>query len=823
MLELQFILTYSGTDYTVEEPDGFKTFNSVLERDFDTHGAFFRFTDSDLKLKFIGEGREVFRSARDGFGIDANVGLTVKRRYRSTDTFTTIYTGTAIMENLVIDQDFASVDFEEISLMTKIKDRLDVPISANATTDLDGNAISAATVTDFTMGAKTIEKVVSALISASDTATIENDGGTIEFIPTLPSSTDFIFDVVKEEVDNAFDGTESSVTSSSLNFGGRLYALPGSGLYSADVAVSGILYVDKPSFGTGAGIITVYLVEGFALPSGEDFLFSEIETSIGTLDLSAYTSIQTISFNISYTVTKTIATIARYYRLRIGLSGGGGTSQNYTLQTTNAGITTLTMTVTATTAEPETDVSGYFIHEALRHNVLAVGGTNSLYAPFIGRTADGYDSDGCAAYYTETNGWKLRGFTNAVQSSLKKRLNGLKNIFGLGYGVERSAAGSDTYRFRLDTYNYWYNDNLLLELDEDLIEGYSEEFYDWFNFNEVETGYEKHANDEDQAGSTEDFNSEATWLIPVDKLRGKKSFKSGYIASDLLAEVVRRIQFSKKPTTSNKYDDDLFINEVESDGGGGWEIGTSKVVADDGNVNPLFNVLINPKFNLFNHYPLINSVTWRKPINKSYKNTTFKNGGDLKIFYGSIGASSNCLGDLNQVSQSLPNLAPTLNDDITISNLRSAERLFDPIKISFKTSLTTDQVDDLVEAHRNGKANSYTIQMGAGTGSYTVGTTVTESVSGYTGTVISYDDTTKILVVELTYPTEEFTVGRALSYSSTFRYITTITENNPNNGYIRLVNPDGETVEGWLLRLTFNYADQIGNFELIKKAETYSI
>ena len=42
-----------------------------------------------------------------------------------------------------------------------------------------------------------------------------------------------------------------------------------------------------------------------------------------------------------------------------------------------------------------------------------------------------------------------------------------------------------------------------------------------------------------------------------------------------------------------------------------------------------------------------------------------------------------------------------------------------------------------------------------------------------------------------------------------------------NYGYISVTDPDGVNQQGWLLNLTYNIVDKIGEFELIKKAENY--
>ena len=111
----RFDLTYlyEGTVTLTEQeqPRGISSVNSVLKRDFDSSGAFYRLTESDLKLDFPGIGKDILKSARDTQGVEAEVTLEIYERETELDSWgSPIYTGQAVMENLEINQDFASVD-----------------------------------------------------------------------------------------------------------------------------------------------------------------------------------------------------------------------------------------------------------------------------------------------------------------------------------------------------------------------------------------------------------------------------------------------------------------------------------------------------------------------------------------------------------------------------------------------------------------------------------------------------------------------------------------------------------------------------------------
>lgn len=137
----RFTLSFNGTSTEVEEPRGFSEFESQIERDFKTHGLFYRFTKGTLKLGFAGPARTILLNAYESKGDDAEVTLTVDRRYESWEAWTTIYTGSAIMSNRDIDLDFFNVDFEEAGFIQDIMNNLDATLDLGLTKDFKGNTI----------------------------------------------------------------------------------------------------------------------------------------------------------------------------------------------------------------------------------------------------------------------------------------------------------------------------------------------------------------------------------------------------------------------------------------------------------------------------------------------------------------------------------------------------------------------------------------------------------------------------------------------------------------------------------------------------------
>ena len=405
----------------------------------------------------------------------------------------------------------------------------------------------------------------------------------------------------------------------------------------------------------------------------------------------------------------------------------------------------LTITLTIDTSEPAEYIQSFFIHEALRHNTEVITDEDVFYSEYFGSTSDGYAQEGDAYNYVEANGYRVRGYSVANNTSLKSRLSSLQAIFGIGWGIERAYQGGE-FRLRVEPYSHWYVNQLMLEFDD--VVDYKEEFLDWFSFNEVSVGYNTYSGDKEVPGTIEDIFTYTSYILPAERLRGVKTYHSDYIASDVLLEITRRKQFDLVPTESWKYDDNLFILDVQADPYYGWEQGSANSDEVIGSTNAInFNKFINPRFNFFNHWLLINSVTYKKPSYKSYINTFYKNTGDIKIGYSTTNPTDNKIGDLEEYTSGT---VPALKSDISISQLRGGYRLFDPIKVSYKVGLSDDNINTLIEGHRGGLASA-------------------------------------------------------------------------NNGFLRVTDPDGNIVDGWLLEASFNYNDKIIDIEMIKKADDYLV
>lgn len=759
----RFDLTFAGVTTvlaTEEQPEGIDSLESELKRDFDASGVFFKLTGEDLKLRFPGTGRQIFKTARDTDGVDADVLFEMFKRSDEFQDWTLIFSGNAVMEDVTFDIDYASVDFAEINLLNTITNRQEIPAPLDSTEDMDGNAISAAVETAVAVQGRPILQESTGIIRISSAPNLTDGLITIDSVAGEFSANTSIFLEKTNEIDwstfKGFEGSDPSLAASRVLIGGELRAQFEFETYVVTIRVSGKISF-KNDGATVTGSVALILEQDEALAGItthiiDTYTLTDYDTGPVGDPIKDFAERETIDFSIALEVVSGEDTTFKLgFAEQVGIAGSGTAFIFTDGVFTNAegvftqGLADLEFTIEINRVAPETTVSSYFMHEALRHNIEQMTGlSNALDAPFFGRTEDGYPEDGAAAHFVQFNGYRARGFSSrSVVNIFKESLESLISIFNVGFGIEEDYNGDFT--LKIAPREHFYADVELVAFTD--VVDYEEEFFDWFMVNKLEIGYEKFSGDDEFPGTLNDFNTLATYLTPFVSVEGSRIFKSKFIGSDILLEVTRRKQFDVTPTESWKYDDDLFIMDVQDVyDTGTFEQGSIYQVDNIGinyeGLSPI-NLTINPRFNAYNFFALFNTFLFKKPLTSPFRNKEYKVNGEEKIFY--TGGSPE-LGD----TEIRPDGSGAPRVDANLVALESGNRLFDPIQISFKVAMSSAQVDSIVAAHRNAAPTA-------------------------------------------------------------------------NYGYITVTNNEGETKKGWLLDLKYNIIDEIGTFELITRSENYQI
>ena len=765
----KFELTYFDMDSyalkttEIEEPNEFAGFESVLERDFNTAGVFFKYSETNIALEFPGTGRKILEDQWQAFGVTGNQAadsdaplLTVSKAEQDKD-FETEYTGRALMQTRNLTNDYFGVEFEEVSLINKIQARKSVRVSHDASEDLDGSAIPSITANPVTfedreyLGESILQ--LNPPVGPVKLQLFSWNGAAATYISGMNSKTNTLF-----YTDQSTGQQLASQETSSNNLdksGGYVRALQNEFDYNVTVKLTAD--IDATSAGGPTGDVDIVLVRrdlNSANPPSTDTDLGTFTWTPGSGDLTGETFLlQSVDFLIDKDRINDVSVIKNeqesyqwFFRIDNGLSGG--TSASISINSWELSIETTYLDFGSST------IDLYYIFDALEKNIKIIAGADvGLESSFFGGTRTGLASDGCGAYMSETNGYKVRGLDSSVIWTFKQRIESLKAIFNVGWGIERSIYTENLDTVRVEEFDYFFQDIELTSFTAIERDSYSEEYYEPLNISSVVVGYEKYAQDPTRRtpmGTIEDICTRAQYSLPIPNLGPSEEevgntarYISEYVASDWLLDDQRIIGIQGLNSTQTSFDEDIFIIDLS----GASTIYDDNIVFTSGITRPdsMYNFRLNPRFNFFNHHKVINSVLFRNNQDEFIRTTEYKVNEDAVIAYvDGYDPNDSCLGDTRTWSSN-PGDQVAMNSNIQLSDYRSFAKLFEPILIKFRVSMTSAQVDRIIEGHRKGLTD---------------------------GT---------------------------------------------NYGYISVTNPEGVVKTGWLISMRFNQADEIGTFELLER------
>jgi hypothetical protein len=517
----RFVLTYNGVETTVIQPKGWVDFESEIKRDFKSHGVMFKFTSGTLKLGFA-DGRDVLESAFQLEGLDAQVQLTADRRADQYASWENLFTGNAVMKNRELTESYFNVDFEGSSFQQKVINRLKNDIRLDATTDIDGNALtgSSTVYSGLWQGLRVAEEYEANYRTGGDSSLFETFAlrnptvGTTTDTTIYQHLTPFFTGVIEDGLKEYQVSTEAFVNGQASTSGYNLESA-----ISGNLTISGSIKYQLQGdavtdFGTGAIIGWVrwyvrHLAQDFSLISQDEI--TELQwTDLRTVSGSPFTwSFDTgvIEESFSFEVPNDISATDKifvYPEIQFDLPAGNNyldvtdfdlyQNSNYKLRLIKNAATYSVQQI-------------WLVHDILTRMIeIITGETDRLYSDFFGNTENGYVSDGCGALMGIVNGSHLRLLDTPVSTSLSKFLESLNAIFGIGYSFQKEYDGS--YKLRVEPLEYFYGDGEILDLGSPVSIkeklSYKESIFDGLTFNNISIGYEKFSEDEDLSGSQDD-------------------------------------------------------------------------------------------------------------------------------------------------------------------------------------------------------------------------------------------------------------------------------------------------------------------------------
>jgi hypothetical protein len=434
----QFLLTYDGTTTEVEQPEGFDALNANIKRDFKSHGLVFQFTSGSLKLGFSGTGRTVLYDAFKADGDDAEVTITINRKYENWQPWTLIYTGTAIMENRDIGLDYFQVDFENIDFIQKFQNFKETVISTGTTEDLEGNSLQPLTKQEIPLYSKRLLEYYQVRRGeGSGFITIVNSDRASP-APTTEFTRFFVFNLT-DFVEGSLGGWQTDVPTAFFDVSAfpdtANYINQETGLFTfgGSIKFNATMDVVFDSVGVRRGTVSLKLYKnGVAI----DTFYSKTTDAVSDDTVQVATGIQTVE--LDYTEGLNEFSLDEFL---IVFEWTGivvvGSAETITMTTDIDLYNSSYAKPSILTSTGVTLCECYTIHQLLRRATeIITGSGGSIYSDYFGHIEEGYNSDGCGALNVIPSGYQLRTIDRDPSFSLQEFLESLQSLFAVGWGIE---------------------------------------------------------------------------------------------------------------------------------------------------------------------------------------------------------------------------------------------------------------------------------------------------------------------------------------------------------------------------------------------------
>lgn len=348
-------------------------------------------------------------------------------------------------------------------------------------------------------------------------------------------------------------------------------------------------------------------------------------------------------------------------------------------------------------ADPST-ATGYYIYEMLRKMCESMTGQIDCFrSNFFGREDLGYESDGCGAWTTITNGLNIRNMfdkngnrfpVNVVFSEL---FQDLSSIYCLGMRVEKEN-GLDVVR--IEPAEYFYNASTIKTFFNvsDLTRTPATDLM----FSKFSTGYDKWNLNVSGINALDEVNAQRVYSLPVKKANKVLERKTRLIGSGYLIEETRRLQYKDYLTTDFETDNDLFIicmnrTTVVSDKYSRPAVDTmylpgkvserNEDFTDVKNVldpDSIYNLRISPARMAANWYSFISPSFWKAANQK----LLFVSGTGNFLESDTIGHCSN----ITSVAQ---------NQNIENEDITGTKAIYNPEYLAFTTPISFQNYRDI--------------------------------------------------------------------------------------------------------------------------------
>ncbi|MCK9544387.1 MAG: hypothetical protein M0R03_20400, partial [Novosphingobium sp.] len=228
-----------------------------------------------------------------------------------------------------------------------------------------------------------------------------------------------------------------------------------------------------------------------------------------------------------------------------------------------------------------------------------------LYSTIFGRTdldnistlTDKYISNGAMAYWLLFKGTWGRGIEDDLSISIHDAFDFYNKIKPIGLGFIKDVLNRDA--IIIEDRNYFFQERIILELDDSKISDYRKEFGKEFSWNEILIGSAKKVKDEVPYGKSE-YNVKVNYATESISENTKLDLTNN-VRTDGVA-INDLIENYSESSTEGEYDDDIFMVDAMEEIGSGYTMTNYKdenyqaapTGIDDANYNLYYNLDFSP-------------------------------------------------------------------------------------------------------------------------------------------------------------------------------------------------------------------------------------
>lgn len=682
----------------IEEPVGFsQALELSLKRDDNLHGM--QFEASTSTLQFYAEAFDYLHDRKETELLQADVIFKALYRCDPLSEFELLIQGrlnfgrynedcgTLCLISLPLESDTCEVTF---------KNRYDQKVDIDKQKGYDGQTV----LPDYAM--INVPKTMQAKHLLVGTIGYVKLGGysfDTSIIPLSTNPTFYVRPIYERAILNSIDDGQVDVVSSEYGAEGAF-----------DIAVSPqLLFADNESCFSGpfhatfrlkgsynlnapnVSIQTVQLIiiESEDITSSNDTdiirfqydLLHDAETAVGSFDQT---------FSDDFTVRPGFGLYALFGFASVGL--GSGVEGNITWHE-DTGID-----ITANKACPATEVKASMVHELLSRAVESV--TNycmRVKSQYYGRTDSqpfSFEKDGCGGLRWLTSGLKIR---RAEQDNFfvspKELIEGLQAIDNIGMGIEADPDIPGKFLLRLETLEYFYNEEELF-FHDNIPQAASEVQENKF-YSKILIGYDKW--EVQKINGLDEINSNREYHTGLTSVSNTLDMTSNLVAGSYALETTRQQTFADTGRADTSYDNETFIITAERNG-------VYSIEFEQGNITDPSNIYSPETTYNYNLSPLRNLMRWYRSIINSYASVS---DSDSKLFFSSGTANLKASGAVppNAIDHDciIENQIIYENQDLWISQFAKATG-YTPL---YKNEIITYEYPMSITEYHKVKANPY--------------------------------------------------------------------------------------------------------------------